>query len=457
MLTDALAGLAGELDDGLLVTDPQVVAAHAGDQVPGLGSGTPLALVRPRTTQDVATVLRWASAHGVPVVPRGAGSGLAGAANAVDGAVVVSLAAMDRVLEVNPADRYVVVQPGAVTAAVDAAARAHGLSYPPDPASKDFSTIGGNIATNAGGLCCVKYGVTADFVLALEVVLADGSIVRTGHRTRKGVAGYDLTHLMVGSEGTLGVVTEATLRLVPAPLAAATLVAFFPTLESAGEAVAAIAADGLGPSLLEIMDATTIRVVDEAHRMDLDRDAAALVLAQCDTGPRAAEDIAELAVRCEAAGAGFVASTDDPAEGEALLAARRAAYPSLERLGATLLDDVCVPVSALPAAIAAIEAIAERYELLIGTFGHAGDGSLHPTIVHDATSADRAAKAFDDILTAALELGGTITGEHGVGRLKAHRLADELGPAGIRLQHAVKAAFDPAGILNPGAVLPPLP
>ncbi|MEO2104147.1 MAG: FAD-binding oxidoreductase, partial [Actinomycetota bacterium] len=232
-MTDALAGLAGELDDGLLVTDPQVVAAHAGDQVPGLGSGTPLALVRPRTTQDVATVLRWASAHGVPVVPRGAGSGLAGAANAVDGAVVVSLAAMDRVLEVNPADRYVVVQPGAVTAAVDAAARAHGLSYPPDPASKDFSTIGGNIATNAGGLCCVKYGVTADFVLALEVVLADGSIVRTGHRTRKGVAGYDLTHLMVGSEGTLGVVTEATLRLVPAPLAAATLVAFFPTLESA--------------------------------------------------------------------------------------------------------------------------------------------------------------------------------------------------------------------------------
>ena len=454
MTTNALASLASELDDGLLVTDPQVVAAHLSDQVAGMTGGAAIAVARPRTTADVATVMRWASANGVPVVPRGAGSGLSGGANAVDGAIVLSLAAMDAVLEVNPADRYVVAQPGVITQDVDLAARAHGLSYPPDPASKAFSTIGGNIATNAGGLCCVKYGVTADFVLALEVVLADGEVVRTGHRTRKGVAGYDLTHLIVGSEGTLGIVTEATLRLVPAPEPPATLVAFFPTLESAGRAVAAITAGGLTPSLLEIMDATTIRVVDEAHRMDLDRDAAALVLAQCDTGARAMTDISALTRRCESAGASFVAATDDPDEGEALLAARRAAYPALEGLGPTLLDDICVPVSALPAAIAAIEDIADRHELVIGTFGHAGDGNLHPTIVHDAASADRAAKAFEEILTIALELGGTITGEHGVGRLKAHRLTDEIGPTGQRLHRAVKAAFDPAGLINPGAVLP---
>lgn len=449
----ALDVLAAGLDDSLLVTDPQVVAAHAHDQVPGRADTVPLALVRPRTTAQVSQVMAWASRHRVPVVPRGAGSGLAAGAGAPDGAVVLSLEHMDAIVEVAAADRLAVVQPGVVTAEVDAAARAHGLCYPPDPASKAFSTIGGNIATNAGGLCCVKYGVTADFVLALEVVLADGEVVRTGHRTRKGVAGYDLTRLMVGSEGTLGVVTEATLRLVPIPEPAATLVAFFPTLQAAGTAVADIAAAAPTPGLLEIMDATTIRVVEQARRMGLDTDAAALVLAQCDTGPRAAADVAVLAEACTRAGAGYVATTEDPEEGEALLTARREAYPALERLGRTLLDDICVPVSRLPEAIAAIEGIAARHQVVVGTFGHAGDGNLHPTIVHDEASTDRAMKAFEDILGVALQLGGTITGEHGVGRLKAHRLAEELGPAGMRLHHAVKAAFDPLGILNPGAVL----
>jgi glycolate oxidase len=436
-----------------VVTDPDVMEGYRRDKARTVPAGRPAAVVRARCTAEVSAVLCWAHRHRVPVVPRGAGSGLTGGANAVDGGVVLDLTPMDRILELDPVEQLAVVQPGVVNADLSRAAAPFGLCYPPDPASREFSTLGGNLATNAGGLCCLKYGVTGDHVLGLEVVLADGSVLRTGRRTLKGVAGLDLTRLFVGSEGTLGVITEATLRLRPTPPAGATLVAFFPELTLAGAAIAGIAGTGLVPSLLEIMDRTTLTVVSDRLHMDLDREAAALLLARSDAGGEAPAEIAALAEVCRREGASWVGETTDPDEGEAFLAARRAAYPALEALGATLLDDVVVPRSRIPDLIAAIERIAAEREVLIGTFGHAGDGNLHPTIVFDPTdpvAAKAANAAFEDILTAALSLGGTIAGEHGIGLLKRHRLPDELGATALAVQQAIKESLDPRGVLNPG-------
>ncbi|CAB4740534.1 unannotated protein [freshwater metagenome] len=418
-----------------------------------------MALVRPRTTADVAAALAIAHAHHVPVVVRGAGSGLAGAATAPPGSVVLSTARMARVLELDPVERLAVVQPGVVTADLRAAAAQAGLAYPPDPGSVAFSTIGGNVATDAGGMCCVKYGVTGDFVLGLEVVWADGTVSRTGRRTVKGVAGYDLTSLLVGSEGTLGVVTEVTLRLMPAPPPALTLVATFGTLTAAGEAVGALVGAGLDLSALEVMDRTTLAAVDDLTGMGLAggagpdrRTPAAMLLVQSDS-PAAAEVLARAAALCT--DAADLAVAQDPAEGEALMEARRQALPALERLGDWILDDVCVPRSRVVALLQRVEEVAATYGLVIGVFGHAGDGNMHPTIVHDRSdpASVAAQRAFDAITAAALDLGGTITGEHGVGRLKRSWLARELDPGTLAASRAVKAALDPRGILNPGAVL----
>jgi glycolate oxidase len=452
--------LLGDLADVLppegLITDPEVLEAHRRDQASWTAAGTPCALVRPGSTGEVQAVLRVASAHRVPVVARGAGSGLAGGANAVEGGLVLSLARMNRILELDRRGLFAVVQPGVINAAVKAAAAEQGLWYAPDPASWEFATIGGNLATNAGGLCCVKYGVTGDAVLGLEAVLADGSVVRTGGRTHKNVAGYDLTRLFVGSEGTLGIITEATLRLRPRPPPATTLVASFPTLVAAGEAVTEIMT-GTRPSLLELMDRATVRAVEAYRPMGLDVDAAALLLARSDAGgEQGVAECARMASACEAAGATFIAHSADEAEGELLLGARRLAYPALERQGATLLDDVGVPLSRIVDLLSAVERIAEQRGVLIGTFGHAGDGNMHPTLVFDRSDPDavaRAQVAFDDLLRVVGELGGTITGEHGVGLLKRPYLAAQLGAEGMRLHLAIKAALDPLGLLNPGKMI----
>jgi glycolate oxidase len=416
---------------------------------PGAG---PVALLRPRSTADVATMLAACHELRLPVVVRGAGSGLAGAATAPPGAAVLSTARLDRIIEVDVAERLAVVQPGVGTADLRAAAAAHGLLYPPDPGSVGFSTIGGNVATDAGGMCCVKYGVTGDFVLGLEVVWADGTVSRTGRRTAKGVAGYDLTSLLVGSEGTLGVVTEVTVRLVPAPPPPLTLVATFPALAAAGAAVARLTAAGLDLSTLEVMDRTTLRAVDELTGMGLGSPAA-MLLVQSDAVDASAV-LARAAALCE--GAEDLAVAEDPAEGAALMEARRQALPALERLGDWILDDVCVPRSRVVDLLVRVEAVAAAEDLVIGVFGHAGDGNMHPTIVHDRTdpaSVAAAQRAFDAITAAALDLGGTITGEHGVGRLKRSWLARELDPGTLAASRAVKQALDPLGILNPGAVL----
>jgi glycolate oxidase len=440
--------LAGALPAGSVITDPSVVSAYAGDQARWVRPGQPLVVVLPRSTAEVQAVVRVAASHRVPVVPRGAGTGLSGGAAAIDGCVVLCLSRMDKVLEVDADNQLIVVQPGVLNVDVGRAAASVGLWYPPDPSSFEISSIGGNLATNAGGLCCVKYGVTADFVLGLEVVLADGTAVRLGRRTIKGVAGYDLVRLFVGSEGTLGIITEATLRLRPRRVVPATLTAFFPSLDGAGAAVAG-AVRAADVSLLELMDQTTVAAVDDWKRMDLDRSAAALLAAQAD-------DLDVVALVCKEAGATFVAQSTDEDEAAMLLAARRLAYPALERLGATLLDDVAVPRAAVPALIAAVSSIGASRGLVIGTFGHAGDGNLHPTIVYDGSSASSLAaarSAFDDIVAVALRLGGTVTGEHGVGVLKREWLAQELGPDALALHYTVKNALDPLGILNPGKVL----
>jgi glycolate oxidase len=441
--------------DGVLL-DPDVTAAYARDQAMLVDAGVPAAVVLPRTTAEVVAVMQVASRYGVPVVPRGAGSGLAGAANAVDGCITLVMTRMDAVLEVAPADRLAVVQPGVVNKALRDAVAGTGLFYPPDPASYDWCTIGGNLSVNSGGLCCVKYGVTTDYVLGLEVVLADGRVLRTGRRTVKGVAGYDLTRLFVGAEGTLGVITEATLALRPAPQRPVTLAASFATTAQTGQVVERVVTGGLVPSLLEVMDRTCIRAVDDLLKADLDRDAQALLLAQSDAGGAAADAEIELLARiCEEAGADFVHSTDDPAEGDLLLAARRMALPALERLGTTLLDDVAVPRSRIAAFLDGCDAVAAEHDLVVGVLGHAGDGNMHPTVVfhpEDAGERERAFAAFDAVLALGLSLGGTITGEHGVGVLKRDWLERELGPVSLAVHRAIKDALDPAGLLNPGKV-----
>jgi glycolate oxidase len=451
-----VADLRAAVGDRAVVTDPDVLVGYHHDRAGLVGAGVPLAAVLPRSTAEVADVVTLAARHGVPIVPRGAGSGLAGGANAIDGGVVLSLTAMDAIVDIDTDDLTATVQPGVLNATLSQAVQEAGLWYPPDPASWEFSTIGGNLATNAGGLCCVKYGVTRDAVLGLEVVLADGTVTRVGRTTVKGVAGYDLVGLLVGSEGTLGIITEATLRLRPSPPPSVTLVATFPSLARAGDAISATVRT-TSPSLLEVLDNTTIRAIERWKRMDLDLDAEALLVAQSDlAGEQGRQEIGTIERVCRAAGADLVVTTDDPQESELLLAARRLAYPALEQLGTTLLDDVAVPRSAVTRMVGEVAGIAERHGVLIGTFGHAGDGNLHPTIVYDATDASQvaaAAAAFDDLVAAALELGGTVTGEHGVGLLKRDHLATELGPVALRLHRAVKDAFDPGNLLNPGKVL----
>ncbi|MCX4759584.1 FAD-binding protein [Streptomyces sp. NBC_01275] len=442
--------LARDLPPARLATDPRTLAAHAADRSGTRPDGLPLAVVHARRTTDVTVALRHAHALRVPVVPRGAGTGLSGGATAGEGALVLDLSGMDRIRELSVDDQLAVVEPGVVTADLDRAAAAHGLRYAPDPASAAWSTIGGNIATNAGGLRCAKYGVTRDSVLGLEAVLADGTVVRTGRRTVKGVTGYDLTALLTGSEGTLAVITSATLRLRPAPAATATLAAYFPTFEAAAEASYAIGRAGIVPALAELVDGPVLQAVDPSLRTR----GAALLIVQCD-GAGAAVEAAAVA-ELLAGTATSVETAEDPAEAEALLAARRLALPALERLGRPLIEDIAVPRSRLAEAAAEIRAISARHDVPVFTIAHAADGNLHPIVVVDPSLdrlPDAAWEAAGEIFALALRLGGTLTGEHGVGVLKRQWVAEELGPTAHALQRRIKEAFDPRGILNPGKAL----
>ena len=442
-----------------LVVDPDVLAAISHDDAEWAPTGQAAVGVRARSEAEVRHVVRTCAELGTPIVPRGAGTGLSGGASAVGGCVILDLSPMNWILEIDPDNLLAVVQPGVINDDLKAAVAEHGLWYPPDPASAPWSTIGGNVATNAGGLCCLKYGVTRGYVLGLRAVVggpvAYGDVVRLGRRTTKGVAGLDLVGLFVGSEGTLGVVTEVTLRLRPARAGTPrTVVGAFGDLVTSGQAVAQITRRGLAPAALEILDRASLEAVEDWKHMGIEADAAALLLARVDTpGDSGAAEAAGIAATMTDAGALWVEQSSDDAEAEALFEARRLVYPAFERLGPVLTEDVCVPRSKVPAMLQQVNEIGARHGLRIATVAHAGDGNLHPLLVTPA--GDDAARleaqaAFEELLDAAIALGGTVTGEHGVGILKRDGMRRELDPGSLALQSAVRHALDPREIFNPG-------
>ncbi|MBW8871079.1 MAG: FAD-binding protein [Leifsonia sp.] len=460
---DVLDWLAAALDaegdrDGVLTTDPALLDVARTDRSGWIAAGTPLAIVNARSVAHVQATLRAASEFRVPVVPRGAGTGLAGGANGTDGSIVLDVSAMNRIVEISAEDQLAVIEPGVVNSDLNAALAPYGLFFAPDPASKAISTVGGNIATNAGGLLCAKYGVTREAVLGLEVVLADGRLLRTGHRTVKGVTGYDLTALFVGSEGTLGVIVGATVSAQPIPPGEpVTLGALFADVRAAAAASARITAAQLRPAVMELLDAPALERISAYLGAEQIEEAfgasarAAYLLVQFD-GPTAAADAAA-AGDLLTEGGGTVRVAADAEEGERLLALRRAFHPALASSGEVLIEDVAVPRSRMPEMFDAIERISQKYGIPIPTVAHAGDGNLHPNFVYTGdTVPDAVWDAANDLFRTAIELGGTLTGEHGVGVLKRRWLADELGPDSYELQVKLKSVFDPLGILNPGKV-----
>lgn len=431
-----------------LVTDPDALAVVARDSSRHEPEGAPLALVNAASTEDVAVALAWASKEGVRVSVRGAGTGLSGGAVAYPGGLVISLAGMNEILHIDEGNRLADVQAGVVTADLDRAAGELGLFFAPDPASARTSTIGGNIATNAGGLRCISHGVTRDSVAALEVVLANGEIIRTGARTRKNTVGLDLTSLFTGSEGTLGIITAATVRLKPMPAGSPrTFRANFDSIEDAGRAVTAIVNSPAHPEVLELLDARSVEIIETFQPSGLPVPGAALLVGQ--TVGEDAQGLAEAIVEiCRSFGGNDLAVS----ESDDLLEARRLANPALTAQGLRVSCDVGVPVAQLAAVFHGIEGISRQHNRGVSIVAHAGDGNLHPTVEAEDTPEGYAAAevVIEDITRLALELGGTISGEHGIGAVKLHELPMQFSPEELRVQHAIKAALDPAGILTPG-------
>lgn len=442
---------------GQVHLDEASLRRYAVDQAPIIDFQLPLAVVFPESVTDVQAVVRACAARGVAVVPRGAGTGVSGGAHATRNCVVMSLERMDHILALNPDDETAVVEPGVVNAVLNNAAAAHGLMYAPDPASFRTATIGGNVATNAGGLRCAKYGVTRDSVLALDVVLADGSLLHTGHQTFKGVAGYDLTGLFVGSEGTLGIVVGVTVRLKYLPQEVHTVAAFYPDFRMAAAGVLAVGKARVQPAIMELLDGGTLGQLDEIHGSDLTTRGGSLLLVQTDGFGAAAE--AEVVREVLRAG-GAAVTTEASAEAERLVELRRHSRGTEVDDEYRVGEDVAVPRSRLVDYVAALEAMAARQNVNLKVVAHAGDGNLHPTfwIERRASGVDGAAmerlqRALDESITAALDMGGTITGEHGVGQYKLRWLGQEQPEPLRELQRRIKQLFDPAGILNPGKAI----
>ncbi|WP_223626410.1 FAD-binding oxidoreductase [Microbacterium sp. EST19A] len=434
---------------------PDALEEARADRSGHAAMGRPLVVVHAETVEHVQQTMRIASATRTPVVVRGAGTGLAGAANAGEGEIVLSMRRMSAILEVRPDDLLAVVEPGILNADLNDQLAAHGVWWAPDPASRDISTVGGNIATGAGGLLCAKYGVVRDAVLGVDLVLADGRLMRLGHRSVKGVTGLDLTSLVIGSEGTLGVVVGATLklrRLVPGDVC--TVTATFPGVRAAAAASAAVTAAGVQPAIMELMDAASLAAVHALLGLPAPAPGAAQLTIRTD-GPAAATE-ADTIAQVLRAHEGATTVSHDREEGERLLAIRRSMHAAMASLGTTLIEDVSVPRSAMPAMFDEIARIERDFGLTIPTVAHAGDGNLHPNFIFEGSETPAHVwAAADELFRAAIRLGGTLTGEHGIGVLKRRWLADELGEDQWQLQRQIAAVFDPLGILNPGKVFEP--
>ena len=445
----ALSKLLGP--DVSLISDPDITASYSRDQAPFAKSASPFAVLLARSAAEISIALKYANENKIPVVTRGAGSGLSGGANSDAQSLVISLEKMNQIIEIDSDNQIARVQAGVINLDLDTAAKEFGLAYFPDPASRDWSSLGGNAATNAGGMCCVKYGVTSAHVRAMQVVLASGEIIELGKATKKSVTTYDLLHLFIGSEGTLGIITELTLNLEIRPAAPATLIATFPNIAKAAAAAAALLQ--YRPSMLEIVDQTTLTAVQSWHPLGFEV-AGSVLLMQLDENHSLCEAALTTCKQFDLIDGVY---SDDPADAADLIRVRKLAYPALERMGATLLDDVALPITKIAQFVERVEKLSKEVNLTIGIFGHAGDGNMHPTIVHDhgdVDAAERAQKAFGQIIEIAQSLGGTASGEHGIGSIKSGFVTNEISKTVIDLQRAVKKVFDPNSILNPGKKIP---
>jgi glycolate oxidase len=437
--------------DASLISDPDITASYSRDQAPFASAAAPFAVLLARSAAEISIAMKYANENSIPVVTRGAGSGLSGGANSTAGSLVISLEKMNQIIEIDTANQIARVQAGVINLDLDTAAKEFGLAYLPDPASRDWSSLGGNAATNAGGMCCVKYGVTGAHVRAMQVVLASGEIIELGKATKKSVTTYDLLHLFIGSEGTLGIITELTLNLEIRPAAPSTLIATFPSVSKA--AAAAVALRQYRPAMLEIVDQTTLKAVEAWHPLGFEVAGSVLIM-QLDEN----HSLCEAALTtCKEFDLIDGVYSDDPADAADLIRVRKLAYPALERMGATLLDDVALPITKIAEFVERVEKLSKEVNLTIGIFGHAGDGNMHPTIVHDhgdLAAAERAQQAFGQIVEIAQSLGGTASGEHGIGSIKPGFVTNEISKTVIDLQRAVKKVFDPNSILNPGKKIP---
>jgi len=423
------------------------------------GAYLPDFVVQPLATEEVSAVVRIAARERIPVTPRGRATSLSGGPLPVRGGIALDMTRMNRTLVVDEDDLVAVVSPGVITADLHRAAEAKGLMYPPDPSSAHVSTIGGNLAENSGGPRGLKYGVTRDYVLGLQVVTPRGDIVRFGGRTVKNVTGYDMTRLIVGSEGTLCVITEATLRLVPKPPASETLTASFDDLSACGRAITSVLTSGVVPSKIELMDRASIRAVERYEPCGLPTDVAAMILVELDGHPQAiAAELDVVRARCAEHGARSVRVAETEAERQELWRARKLVSPAIAKIKPTkIAEDICVPRSKIPEAFERLERIRDKYGIELVIFGHAGDGNLHPNIMADRRDRDemkRVERAVADIFEMAVALGGTLSGEHGIGTMKAPFMELELDPPALDLMRAVKRAWDPDGIMNPGKIFP---
>ena len=439
-----------------VLTSPEDTIPYGFDGTAAL-KGPVSVVVLPGSTEEISAVVKFAAEYGRAIVTRGSGTGLSGGSVPSEGCIILCLTRLDKILSVDAANLTVRAQCGVITAAIDAAVQKHGLFYPPDPGSMKISTIGGNVAENSGGLRGLKYGVTRDYVMGLEVVLPDGRIAQFGNACVKDVAGYSMKDLFIGSEGTLGIITEVLLKVLPRPAARRTMLASYDRMEDAAQTVSDIIAAKIIPCTLEFLDRMTIGCVEDYAKIGLPRDCEALLLMETDGHPAAvAEEAEQMLALARARGARDVRVARDDAEALQLASARRSAFAALARVRpTTILEDVTVPRDKLAEMVAFVAEVAKKHKLLVGTFGHMGDGNLHPTFLtdeRDAAEMARVHEALEEIVTKTLALGGTITGEHGVGLAKKAWLRRQVGENSHDLMREIKRAWDPRNLLNPGKI-----